>query len=332
MERGGRICAKERLMSHFVPQFVLMRFEVIKSYPKFEDAEISKRYAHGVSLAATMMERATHTPGDSISMKYPVTLLVSLALAVLFFMAKHPEQMANDGTPRSTTAVPSIPPALLPDEITILAYGALLSEASSRLTFPDLKDFRHVRVRGLRRVFAHPHLFLLSQGLTQDMNMASLSAEPADDASFVVAAFQVKLNHEQRLAFMEREASYEIVSVPYYDLEVTADTPPLGMGVICLRGTDTNSQEFIAQLPPHVSVRSIWQWPHDSGLLPADIYLRHCLLAVEKATPTAKESFWNDTYLADRTTRLVDYLSDPMVHQRVMNCRPPPELATRFGG
>ena len=68
----------------------------------------------------------------------------------------------------------------------------------------------------------------------------------------------------------------------------------------------------------------------DSGLLPADLYLRHCLLAVEKAHLV--ESFCQDTYLADRKTTLQAYLQDLNVYERVMNTRPPPELATRFGG
>ena len=55
---------------------------------------------------------------------------------------------------------------------TILAYGALLSERSSRLTFPDLTNFRLVRVRGLRRVFSHPHVFLIAQNVIDPSDLA----------------------------------------------------------------------------------------------------------------------------------------------------------------
>ena len=41
----------------------------------------------------------------------------------------------------------AFPEALLPSHVTILSYGALTSEASARLTFPDLKSFRHVQVK-----------------------------------------------------------------------------------------------------------------------------------------------------------------------------------------
>ena len=52
---------------------------------------------------------------------------------------------------------------LAPKALTFLAYGALLSERSARLTFPQLRNFRLARVQGYRRVFAHPHFFLISQ-------------------------------------------------------------------------------------------------------------------------------------------------------------------------
>ena len=105
----------------------------------------------------------------------------------------------------------------------MLGYGALLSERSSRLTFPDLQNFRHVRVRGYRRVFAHPHLFLVQQGLVDPAatrQLASLSAEPApSNVSFLAAAFDVDLNDEQRASFIQRELEYKIEAVPYYSID-----------------------------------------------------------------------------------------------------------------
>ena len=213
---------------------------------------------------------------------------------------------------------------------TILAYGALLSEASSRLTFPKLQNFRHVQVRGgLRRVFAHPHLFLLQSGLidpTETLAFASLSAEFAvtdiidsssssstsSSPSFVSAAFDVVMDDEQKLAFMKREASYEFVSVPYYNLinqnRQQEPSKPDGHGVICVASTDARQgadvvEQLLAPLPKPLPISSIWHWPRDSGLLPANIYLRHCLLAIEKCgSVAARSSFFKDTYLVDRTT------------------------------
>jgi hypothetical protein len=86
--------------------------------------------------------------------------------------------------------------------LTILAYGALLSERSAQLTFPKLRNFRLARVQGYRRVFAHPHFFLISQGIvdpTSSKRIASLSAERCDGSpGFVVGAFDVDMDDELR--------------------------------------------------------------------------------------------------------------------------------------
>lgn len=37
----------------------------------------------------------------------------------------------------------------------IVGFGSLLSRKSALYTFPDLQNFRTVRLRGFRRVFAH---------------------------------------------------------------------------------------------------------------------------------------------------------------------------------
>jgi hypothetical protein len=227
----------------------------------------------------------------------------------------------------SHAAPSSFPAALLPSQVTILAYGALLSEASSRLTFPLLQDFRHVRIDHMRRVFAHPHLFLISEGLvdpTETLRIASLSAEPCPDASFVAAAFTVDLDDTQRASFVAREPEYKITNVPFHELD-NESKKESGVGVICTCSSDT---ELAFGPPPGVS--SIWHVPETSGLLPADVYLRHCLLAVKKVGGQAETSFLHDTYLVDRKTTLAEYLAQEFEH--VMASRPPPKYAIRFGG
>lgn len=226
---------------------------------------------------------------------------------------------------KSPAAAPSFPAALLPSKVTILAYGALLSEASSRLTFPLLQDFRHVRIQHMRRVFAHPHIFLIKEGLvdpTDTLRLASLSAEPCLNSSFVAAAFTVDLDDTQRAKFVAREPEYKIISVPFYELDKKESS---GLGVICACSMDTE----LAFGPPS-GVSSIWHVSETSGLLPADVYLRHCLLAVKKVGGQAEASFLHDTYLVDRKTTLAEYLEQEL--ENVMASRPPPEYAVRFGG
>lgn len=233
-----------------------------------------------------------------------------------------------------------IPQALKASQVTLLGYGALLSESSSRLTFPDLTNFRHVRVKGLKRVFAHPHIYLVKEGLldpSKSLHLASLSAEKSqtEESSFVVAAFDVTLDDVQRENFIQREPEYDIVSTEYYDLndDNGEKSHPLGNGVICLRSKDENLRdiEYLHSISQNLKEKGgIWHWSEDSGLLPATIYLRHCLLAVEKAGGAAYESFLEETYLADRKTTLKEYMNE--YGEEVMSSRPPSHLAQRFGG
>eukprot|EP00965_Chrysotila_dentata_P226055 6195168-Pleurochrysis_carterae.AAC.3 len=226
------------------------------------------------------------------------------------------------------------PIALRPSSVTILAYGALISEQSARLTFPRLRNFRLARVDGLRRVFAHPHIFLLKEGVVKvnDLRIASLSVEPSKDAFFVAAAFDVDLDDEQRLQFMAREPEYQIETVKFTDLPADSSLPvesqeSKSVGVICLAGQD---DKLPASLKLPMGMATVWGWPTDSGLLPADVYLRHCLLAVSKAGAAAEESFKGQTFLADRKTTIAQYLRAD--GDRVMACRPPANLASRFSG
>ena len=92
-----------------------------------------------------------------------------------------------------------------PTLITIIGLGSLLSERSSRTTFPNLKNFRLARVTGFRRVFAHPAAIFFERGIADldTLQMASLSAEACEGASFVCTVFEVEDEGMDR--FRERE-------------------------------------------------------------------------------------------------------------------------------
>eukprot|EP01047_Picozoa_sp_COSAG01_P090674 COSAG01_NODE_22473_length_854_cov_1.332450_2_plen_199_part_01 len=89
----------------------------------------------------------------------------------------------------------------------IVGFGSLLSEASAMLTCPGVRGFRLARVRGWRRVFAHPAHIFFARGIAvpATREIASLSAEPQPDGSggFVVATFQVPT--AELGALLERE-------------------------------------------------------------------------------------------------------------------------------
>jgi len=219
---------------------------------------------------------------------------------------------------------------------TVLAYGGLQSEVSSRLTFPTLTNYRLVTVHGFRRVFAHPHFFLCGSGLVDPLKSkeaGSLSVERATGSSFVAAAFDVDMDASERAAFEEREIEYQIREIPFHSLGESSDAAPEGEGLLCLANTnegltvDMRATPWVQSLPQGWGV---WSWPYDSGLLPAQMYLRHCLLAVKKAGAIAERSFREDTLLCDRRSTLASYLQAH--EEEVMAVRPPPELAVRFGG
>eukprot|EP00951_Prasinocladus_malaysianus_P015769 scaffold121618_cov36-Prasinocladus_malaysianus.AAC.1 len=97
-------------------------------------------------------------------------------------------------------------------------------------------------------------------------------------------------------------------------------------GVLCVKSEDSRLRP---QLSVPEGVNQVWGWPEDSGMLPADVYLRHCILSAEKAGPAALNSFLDETFLCDRKTPLRKYVDE---NPSVMDVRPPPGLESRFNG
>lgn len=213
--------------------------------------------------------------------------------------------------------------------LTILGLGSLLSERSSRVTFPELTGFRLARVTGYRRVFSHPAPIFFERGIAnlRSLEISSLSAEACEGASFVCTAFEVDAATDE---YRQREEEYRIEEVPYRSLSGEA----AGTGLLCCRSTDEaylelwGRERFERNYVAH-GVDTIWGWEPASGLRPCATYLRHCVLAAERAGPAALASFLDDTVLVDRTTTIRQYLAE---HPEVMATEPPPSLAERYGG
>ena len=234
------------------------------------------------------------------------------------------------------------------DTITILGLGSLLSERSSRLTFPNLVNFRLGRVPNHRRVFMHPAAIFFERGIANmdTLEISSLSCEECNGASFVCSVFEVPKdeilvegNEDEKgtiipsQAYLEREEEFDIVDVPYLEMDNDQSTTT---GILCRRWTDGlyaqrwGTDRLAQKYGPH-GITSIWdEWTKpDSGILPCAAYLRHCVLAAEKMGPACYDSFMDETYLADRTTTIREYLA---TKPEVMETVPPGELAVRYGG
>ena len=229
--------------------------------------------------------------------------------------------------------------------ITILGFGSLLSESSSKLTFPNLKNFRLGYVPSYRRVFGHPTSIFFRRNIAnyETKEMSSLSVEPVDDdIGLVISVFEVDSKNMMEdgipsREFLEREEEFDIISVPYYELlgtNYTEKSNEKKFGLICAKSTDEAYIERWGQnrFDEHFKkygVESIWTWTTDSGLRPCSIYLRHCYLAATSMGEVCFNSFLDETFLVDRTTTIRQYIQQ---YPEVLDVRPPPDLASRYSG
>jgi hypothetical protein len=223
--------------------------------------------------------------------------------------------------------------------VTVLGFGSLMSEKSSRTTFPNLINFRLGRVPNYRRIFAHPSAIFFKHDIhcMDTLQIASLSAEYSPGDSFVCSVFEVPAEGilqdvdtaAPSEAFLKREASYDIQYVYYTEMNGKRRK-----GILCLASTD---EEYINKWGygrfsancKYWGKQSIWNWEHDSGLKPNAVYLRHCLIAARKMGKECYDSLLDDTFLVDRETTIREYLEE---YPEVWNSKPPAKLALRYGG
>lgn len=145
-------------------------------------------------------------------------------------------------------------------------------------------------------------------------------------------------------AFLEREEEFDIVHVPYREIDEIANADVDSddkngksnqrMGIICARSTD---EEYIRRWGQarfddnygRYGVSTVWGWTPHSGLRPCAVYLRHCYLAAQSMGAVCLDSFFDETYLIDRTTTIRHYLEQ---YPEVLDTVPPPTLAERYNG
>lgn len=224
------------------------------------------------------------------------------------------------------------------ERMTILGFGSLLSEKSSRLTFPELTNFRIGRVLKYRRIFGHPaHIFFERRIANMDTKeFSSLSAEYVNETfpGFICTVFEVSAKGMMEdgipsQAFLDREQEFNITAVPYLELDGTE-----GKGILCVRSSDEEYMKRYGQerFDRHYGIHgidTIWGWKEDSGLRPCATYLRHCTLAAESMGTECLDSFLDETFLVDRKSTVREYLEE---NPQVLTTLPPPELAVRYGG
>jgi hypothetical protein len=171
------------------------------------------------------------------------------------------------------------------NNITILGFGSLLSEKSSRTTFPTLKNFRLGKVIDHRRVFCHPASIFFQRNIAklETLEMSSLSVEYEEGCSMVCSVFEVPNeglssggpgdnNFVPSQKFLEREEEFEITKVRYEELETNSSSnKEIKEGVICRRSTDEAyiarwGQERFQKNYLDYGIKTIWGW--NEGIRP----------------------------------------------------------------
>jgi hypothetical protein len=268
----------------------------------------------------------------------PTTLLFLPGLYKrLLTTFRSPATAVTRGAAAMSTSTPS---SHTENTITILGFGSLLSEGSSRLTFPDLVNFRLGRLPGYRRVFAHPASIFFQRGIADlaSLQISSLSVEPVPDdnstTGCIVAVFEVP-NHDMMQdgipsrAFLEREEEFDICPAPYHELDGTRRS-----GILCTCSSDETyvqrwGQERFDKQYKQYGVDTIWHWATESGLRPCAVYLRHCYLAAQAMGDLCFTSFLDETFLVDRKTTIREYIAQ---HPEVLETEPPESLKERYSG
>mmetsp|Transcript_39590 Transcript_39590/g.93284 ORF Transcript_39590/g.93284 Transcript_39590/m.93284 type:complete len:242 (-) Transcript_39590:171-896(-) len=213
---------------------------------------------------------------------------------------------------------------------TILGFGSLLSIRSAQTTFPELTNFRVVRVKDFQRVFGHPGAIFFERGIAKlaTKEFAAVCCYKHVGDAFLAVAFEVTdLGMDE---FYKREHAFELVDAAFEEL----DSKKGGFGMLCTNSTDAayvakwGQEAFDNRYTKH-GVETLWGFDQASGILPCRIYLRHCVLAAENLGQEVYDDFLDNTFLADRSTTIRTHLERDA---SIMAEEPPGELRERYGG
>ncbi|KAJ7980313.1 Butirosin biosynthesis [Quillaja saponaria] len=215
--------------------------------------------------------------------------------------------------------------------ISICGFGSLLSERSSRSTFPDLLNFRVARLNGFRRVFAHAAPIFFERGIAkpETKEISSLSVEPCEGETLIATVFEIKKSEIP--AFIKREHEFRFLAV----LPETLDGKPFDHpAVLCARYSDEEFLEIRCKGSKDIYFQQYGRWNIDKiwrdDIFPCRTYLRHCVLAAKNLGEAAYSNFLDHTYLANRKTTIRKYLAT--TGSGIMQEEPPESLKDRYGG
>ena len=191
------------------------------------------------------------------------------------------------------------------DDITIIGFGSLLSEASARRTTPGLSNYRLVTVPGYRRIFNKVGIVFVSKfgASPRDRAISSCATRYDGTTQLVCAAFDIPA--DEFPALEEREHRYRWTEVRY------EGHAGIGRGVMCTESTDDayrekcgSADEYEHRVGRYYRGK-IWR----DDILPHPMYLDFCLDAARAHGPRVIDNFLDTSYLADGVTTIRAYLA-----------------------
>ncbi|KAJ7980314.1 Butirosin biosynthesis [Quillaja saponaria] len=300
-------------------------------------------------MTSSLLAFRPHTPSLALSAWHQPTSISQVTFPDPVFYSSKSDHRRLSLSALSTGALRSTSPAYRPslselsdesdfetllssdDLISICGFGSLLSERSSRSTFPDLLNFRVARLNRFRRVFAHMSPIFFERGIAkpETKEISSLSVEPCEGETLVVTVFEIKKSEIP--AFIKREIEFRFLAV----LPETLDGKPFdNPAVLCAQYSDDEFLEIRCKGSKDIYFQHFGRWNIDKiwrdDILPCRTYLRHCVLAAKNLGEAAYSNFLDHTYLADRKSTIREYLAT--TGSGIMQEEPPESLKERYGG
>lgn len=192
--------------------------------------------------------------------------------------------------------------------IKIFGFGTLVHEESALSTCPHLKNFKISKTRDVCRVFGKVNLRAAFRGDVhwESLEVASCFMEPRTGVDITGVTFDIP--EAEWPAMRLREIDYRCREVAYE----TIDGQESGTALTFFGFR--NDAEFMANKSDedkayiHGQRMGYEGAIYRSDIYPARSYLEKCYRAYRAAGEEAYENFLDSSYLADRETKLVDYL------------------------
>lgn len=202
---------------------------------------------------------------------------------------------------------------------TVIGYASLLSIQSIRRIFPNSYNIRLVRINNHARCFNSVGTLSLSKGLvsSRNKNLAHAAMIFRPDISILTLAFD--LNEDDYSHYISYEFRYDLKEVECEIIE----TGEKIYAIACYENVDHNINiksiglDNLLDLYKKYNVSAFWH----VEILPADIYLRHCIAAAKMLGENVLENFLATTFLSDRYTNLYSYISQMEDEEFLLKCQ-----------